>query len=39
MYPAKPDLKSKEGTKLSKLSMIPVELLKKQETLRAVPTK
>lgn len=41
MYPATPSLKDakKGGTKLQKLSALPVELLKKQEALRAVAVK
>lgn len=42
MYPAKPSMKeSANGSKIKieKLSMLPVELLKKQEALRAVSVK
>jgi len=40
MYPAKPDIKEVvKGSGFKKLTMLPVELLKQQEALRAVPAK
>jgi len=40
MYPAKPDVKEvKKGSGFGRISMLPVELLKKQETLRTVAVK
>lgn len=40
MYPASPSIKdNKNSVKIQKLSALPVELLKKQEALRAVTVK
>lgn len=41
MYPATPSINkgSKSGVKIEKIAMLPAELMKKQEMLRAVPVK
>ena len=40
MYPAKPNVKEvKKGSGFGKISMLPVEFLKKQEAIRVVTVK